>query len=81
LVEKEQNIKVAEDKVSGPKEDPLPQPEPLVEDQNATNEGNQDNVQKDNTILMQDSPNSEQKNDSLTNPEVEDKEVYFLFIF
>jgi hypothetical protein len=59
----------------------LPQPEPLVEDQNATNEGNQDNVQKDNTILMQDSPNSEQKNDSLTNPEVEDKEVYFLFIF
>jgi hypothetical protein len=52
LVEKNQNIKVAEDKVSGPKEDPLPQPEPLVEDQNATNEGNQDNVQKDSTILM-----------------------------
>jgi hypothetical protein len=39
LVEKDQNIKVAEDKVSGSKEDPLPQPEPLVEDQDATNEG------------------------------------------
>ncbi|KAK2410412.1 hypothetical protein QL285_045776 [Trifolium repens] len=74
LVEKGQNINVAEDKVSGPKEGPLPQSKPLVEDQNATNEGNQDNVQKDSTILMQDAPNSEQKNDSLTNPEVEDKE-------
>jgi hypothetical protein len=79
LVEKDQNIKVAEDKVSGPKEDPLPQSEPLVEDQNATNEGKQENVQKDNTILMQDAPNSEQKDDSLTNPEVKDKEVDFIF--
>jgi hypothetical protein len=51
----------------------------LVEDQNATNEGKQENVQKDNTILMQDAPNSEQKDDSLTNPEVKDKEVDFIF--
>jgi hypothetical protein len=55
----------------------LPQPEPLVEDQNVSNEGNQDNVQEDGTILMQDAPNTEQKNTSLTTPEVKDKEVNF----
>jgi hypothetical protein len=85
LVEKDQHINVAEDSVSGPKDDPKPQPEPLVEDQNASNEEQQENVQNDGTILKQDAPNSEQKNDSLTNPEVEDKEVYFIlfsnFIF
>jgi hypothetical protein len=77
LVEKDQPIKVAEDKVSGPKDDPKPQPEPLVEDQDATNEEQQENVQKDGIILKQNAPNSEHKSDSLTNPEVEDKEVYF----
>jgi hypothetical protein len=85
LVEKDQHINVAEDRVSGPKDDPKPQPEPLVEDQNASNEEQQENVQNDGTILKQDAPNSERKNDSLTNPEVEDREVYLVlfsnFIF
>jgi hypothetical protein len=70
LVEKDQNNNVVEDKVPGLKENPLPQPEPLVQDPNATNEGKQDN--------LQDAPNSEQKNDPLTNPEVENKVVYFI---
>jgi hypothetical protein len=78
LVEKDQNINVAEDKVPGPKENPSPQPEPLVEDPHATNEGKQGDIQKDGAILMQDAPNFEQKNDPLTNPEVENKEVYFI---
>jgi hypothetical protein len=64
LVEKDQTTNAKGDGNSGPKGDPLPQPEPLVEDQNAANEGKQDNVQKDGTILMQDAPNSEQKKDS-----------------
>jgi hypothetical protein len=78
LVEKDQNINVVEDKVPWPKENPSPQPEPLVEDSHATNEGKQDDIQKDGAILMQDAPNFEQKNDPLTNPEVENKEVYFI---
>jgi hypothetical protein len=79
LVEKDQTTDAKGDGNSGPKGDPLPQPEPLVDDQNAANEGKQDNVQKDGTILMQDAPNAEQKNDSLTDPEVKDKEVNFIF--
>jgi hypothetical protein len=59
----------------------MPQPEPLVEDQDTTKEGKQDNVQQDDTLLMPDAPNSEQQKDSHTNPEVEDKEVHLLFIF
>jgi hypothetical protein len=81
LVEKDQQINVAEDKVPGPKGDPKPQLEPLVEDQNAPNKEQQENVQDDGTILNQDAPNSEQKNDSLTNPEVEEKEVYLIIIY
>jgi hypothetical protein len=63
LVEKDQNINVEENKVYGPKEDPLSQPEPLVEDHNARNEGKQD------------APNTEKENDYITNHEVKDTEV------
>jgi hypothetical protein len=77
VVEQDQNTNVAGNKVSGPKNDPKPQPEPLVEDQDASNEEQQEHVQKDDTNLMQNAPNSEEKNDVLTNPEVEEKEVYF----
>jgi hypothetical protein len=75
VVEKDHNIKVAE-KVSGPKDTPKPQPEPMVEGQDALNE----HVQKDDTNLMPNAPNSEEKNDALPNPEVKDKEVYFNYI-
>jgi hypothetical protein len=57
------------------KGDPMPQSEPFIEAQNITNEGNQDQVQKDGNA-----PNAEQNADSLTNPEVKNKEAYFIFI-
>jgi hypothetical protein len=57
------------------KGDPMPQSEPFIEAQNITNGGNQDQVQKDGNA-----PNAEQNADSLTNPEVKNKEVYFIFI-
>jgi hypothetical protein len=73
VVEKDQHIKVAEDKIPGPKDDPKPQPEVLIKDQNVTDEIKQDSAQKGG-----DAPNAEKKGDSLTNPEVENKEVYFI---
>jgi hypothetical protein len=72
VVEKDPHIKVAEDKVPGPKDDPKPQPEPLIKDQNITDEIKRDSMQKGGDV-----PNAEQQGDSLTNPEVETKEVYF----
>jgi hypothetical protein len=57
LVETDQTTNASGDGNSGPKGDPLPQPKPLVEDQNAVNKGTQDNVQKAGPILMQDAPN------------------------
>jgi hypothetical protein len=54
----------------------MPQPETLIEAQNVTDEGNQDKLQKDGNA-----PNAEQNTDSLTNPEVENKEVHFIYIF
>jgi hypothetical protein len=79
LVEKDQNTSAEGDGASGPKEDPLPGQEPLVEDQNADAEGKQDDVQKDNTTLMEDAPNADKKkNDSLTNSDAKDKEVSFI---
>jgi hypothetical protein len=72
VVEKDQHLNVAEDKVPGPKDDPKPQPEPLIKDQKVTDEIKRDSMQKGG-----DAPNAEQQGDSLTNPEVETKEVYF----
>jgi hypothetical protein len=68
------------DSHSGPKENPLPQTKPLVEDQNVANQGTQDNVQKDGPTLMRNAPNVG-RNNSPTDPEVEDKEVNFIFFF
>jgi uncharacterized phage infection (PIP) family protein YhgE len=75
VVEKDPHIKVAEDKVPGPKDDPKPQPEPSIKDQNVTDGTKQDSVQKGG-----DAPNVEQQGGSLTNPEVEIKEVCFALI-
>jgi hypothetical protein len=72
VVEKDQHIRVAEDKIPGPKDDPKSQPEALIKGQNVTDEMKQDSTQKGG-----DAPNAEKKGDSLTNPEVETKEVYF----
>jgi hypothetical protein len=81
VVEKDQHVNV-NDEVPGPKEDPLPQPKPLVEDQNAVKEGKEDNLQGDGTTLMQDAPNAEEKDDTLNDPEVEGKKVYsYLFSY
>jgi hypothetical protein len=63
LVETDQNVNVEEGKVSGPNEDPLPQPEPLVEDHNTSHEGKQD------------APNIEKETDPTTNQEVKNTEV------
>jgi hypothetical protein len=73
LIEKDQGTNAKGDDVSGPKEDPLPQPEPLVEDQNVTNEGKQDDGHKDGTNPKHDA----HKADS----EVKDKEVNFRSFF
>jgi hypothetical protein len=72
VVEKDQHLKLAEDKVPGPKDDPKPQPEPLIKYQNVTDEIKRDIMQKGGDV-----PNAEQQGDSLTNPDVETKEVYF----
>jgi hypothetical protein len=80
LVETDQTTNAEGDSNSGPKENPLPQTKPLVEDQDVANQGTQDNVQKDGTTLMQNAPNVG-RNDSLTDPEVENKEVNFIFFF
>jgi hypothetical protein len=76
LVEEDQNTTAKGDNDSMPKGDPMPQPETLIEAQKVTGEGNQDNVQKDGNA-----PNAGQHTNSLTNPEVENKEVHFIFIF
>jgi hypothetical protein len=76
VVEKDQAVKAAEDKIAGPEGDPAPQSETLIKDQNVTDEKKQDGMQRDG-----DAPNAEKKEDSLTDPEVEAKEVHFAFIF
>jgi hypothetical protein len=82
LIEKDQGTNAKGDDVSGPKEDPLPQPEPLVEDQTVNDEGKQDDVHKDGTNPKQDAPKARKKeNDSLTDSEVKDKEVNFRSFF
>jgi hypothetical protein len=81
VVEKDQQVNV-NDEVPGPKEDPLPQPQPLVEDQNAAKEGKEDNLQSDGTTFMQDAPNAKENDDTLNDPEVEGKKVYsYLFSY
>jgi hypothetical protein len=80
LVETDQTTNAEGDSHSGPKENPLPQTKPLVEDQNVANQGTQDNVQKDGPTLMRNAPNVG-RNNSPTDPEVEDKEVNFIFFF
>jgi hypothetical protein len=72
VVEKDQAVKAAEDKIAGPEGDPAPQSETLIKDQNVTDEKKQDGMQRDG-----DAPNAEKKGDPLTGPEVEAKEVYF----
>jgi hypothetical protein len=80
LVEKDQLTSAGGNEVSEPKEDPFPEKEPVVEeDQNADVGGKQNDVHKDNTTLMADSPNAEKKNVSLTNSDDKDKEVNFIF--
>jgi hypothetical protein len=74
VVEKDQHLNVAEDKVLGPKDDPKPQPEPSIKDQKVTDETKRDSLQKG-----EDAPNAEQQGDSLTNSEVETKEVISLY--
>jgi hypothetical protein len=85
LVEKDQLTSAGGNEVSEPKEDPFPEKEPVVEeDQNADVGGKQNDVHKDSTTLMADSPNAEKKNDSLTNSDDKDKEVNFfpqLYLF
>jgi hypothetical protein len=76
VVEKDQAVKVAEDKTVGPEGDPAPQSETLIKDQKVTNEEKQDDMQRD-----EDDPNAEKKGDPLTGPEVEAKEVYFTLFF
>jgi hypothetical protein len=66
LVEEDQNTTAKGDNDSMPQGDPMPQPKPLIETQNVTNEGNQDKVQEDGNA-----PNAEVKN----------KEVHFISIF
>jgi hypothetical protein len=79
LVEKDQDTNAKGDDVSGAKEGPLPQPESLVEDHHINDEGKQDDVHRDRTILEQGAPNAEKKeNDSLANSEGKDKEVNFV---
>jgi hypothetical protein len=75
VVEKDQAVKVAGDKIAGPEDDPKPQSETLIKDQNITDEKKQDGMQRDG-----DAPNAEKKGDALTGPEVEAKEV-FLVLF
>jgi hypothetical protein len=77
VVEQDQNINVASEEISEPKETPKPQPERMVEGQDASAEGQQGHVQKDSTNLEQNAPNSEEKTDTLNHSEVEGKEVYF----
>jgi hypothetical protein len=77
VVEQDQNINAAREKVPGPKETPKPQPEPMVKGKDASDEGQQGHVQKDNTNLEQNAPNSEEKEDTLNHSEVEGKKVYF----
>jgi hypothetical protein len=72
VVEKDQTVKAAGEKIDGPEDDPAPHSETLIEDQNATDAKKQDSTQKGD-----DAPNAEKEKDSLTEPEVEAKEVYF----
>jgi hypothetical protein len=71
-IEKDQHMEVAEDKIPGTKDDPKPQSESLIKDQDVADETKQDGTKKGG-----DAPNAEKENDSLTGPEVEAKEVYF----
>jgi hypothetical protein len=80
LVEKDQLTSAGGNEVSGPKGNPLPEKEPVVEeDQNADAGGKQDYVQKDSKTLMANAPNAEKANDSLTNSDNKGKEVNFIF--
>jgi hypothetical protein len=64
----------------GPKENPLPEKEPMVEtDQNACVEGENESVQKDNTTHAEDAPNSEKKNDSPNTSDKNGNEVNLIF--
>jgi hypothetical protein len=72
VIEKDQHMEVAKDEIPGTKDDPKPQSESLIKDQDVTNEMKQDGTQKGG-----DAPNAEKEKDSLTDPEVEAKEVYF----
>jgi hypothetical protein len=75
VVEKDQAVKVAQDKTAEPKGDPAPQSETLIKDQQVTDEGKQDDTQQG-----EDAPNAE-NGDPITGPEVEAKEVYFTIFF
>jgi hypothetical protein len=72
VIEKDQHMEVAEDNIPGTKDDPKPQSESLIKDQDVINEMKQNGTQKGG-----DAPNVEKEKDSLTDPEVEAKEVYF----
>jgi hypothetical protein len=72
VVKKDQAVKVVEDRVPRPEDDPKSKSETLIKDQNVIDEMKQDSMQRGG-----DAPNAEKKGDSLTGPEVEAKEVYF----
>jgi hypothetical protein len=68
-------IHTPSDSEESPKPKDTPQQEPMVEDPMITNQGKQDNVQDDGTILMSDAPNAEERDDALNDPGVEGKKV------
>jgi hypothetical protein len=63
--------------VSGPKENPAQEKEPMVEkDQVTSTEGEAGGVLKDNTTpVKENAPNSEEKDDPQTNPDNNDNKV------
>jgi hypothetical protein len=68
VVEQDQNVKATEEETGGPKDNPAPHSEILVEDH------------KINDEEKQDAPNAEKNGNPIINPEVEAKEVYFTLL-
>jgi hypothetical protein len=72
VVKQDQTVNTAKEETAGPKDNPVPQSETLVKDQEITDEGKQSDAQKN-----EDAPNTEKESDPNTDPEIEAKEVNF----
>jgi hypothetical protein len=76
LIEKNQITSAEGKDIYGPKENPLPDNEPVVEEDKNDNAGGKDEgVQKDSTTPVEDAPNFEKKTDSPTTSNKNGNEV------